>query len=235
MDGPLSQFDHMKVYDFLHIFHASGTFSCTISIFLAPFPNFMQFFHIISIFSHFLHRNAINYTGKKQLFLAAVFLRPTNSNDTNKILHFRNINEASMKQYRVAESLQNLFHDVARFPVMSLVLGGVVMAEVLSLYILITSWKPIPITVAVFFTLVAFDFSVVINYILNDLSRYFVASVGYIETVKRSAKGTKWSNGFLKSCPPLKFPVGDGTFFDKMSSLNIWQTCINHLVTLLLM
>ncbi|OXA39720.1 hypothetical protein Fcan01_25469 [Folsomia candida] len=147
----------------------------------------------------------------------------------------RNINEASMKQYRVAESLQNLFHDVARFPVMSLVLGGVVMAEVLSLYILITSWKPIPITVAVFFTLVAFDFSVVINYILNDLSRYFVASVGYIETVKRSAKGTKWSNGFLKSCPPLKFPVGDGTFFDKMSSLNIWQTCINHLVTLLLM
>jgi hypothetical protein len=40
---------------------------------------------------------------------------------------------------------------------------------------------------------------------------------------------------FLRSCSPLKLSMGDGTFFDRLTSLVIWEVCVGLLVNLLVM
>lgn len=47
-------------------------------------------------------------------------------------------------------------------------------------------------------------------------------------------KKDKWVRAYLRSCHPIKLSLGDGTFFDKMTSLKIWQFCIETLVDILL-
>ncbi|OXA41091.1 hypothetical protein Fcan01_23943 [Folsomia candida] len=140
------------------------------------------------------------------------------------------------EEYRIAQTMQNINTISAQKPLTSLTMGGTMMAEITLTYTLISSFKRLPTFVAVFFVVVVFDFFVCLHILAYSISRPYVASLKYVANVRqRQTKLDKWLVRFLKSCIPLKFPLGDGNFFDKTTGLVITDVCVAQVVTLLLM
>lgn len=118
---------------------------------------------------------------------------------------------------------------------MQLLLSGTILAVVASFYILLTSLKIIPIAVAIFFAVIAFDFSFAIYFLFKKVSYSYVQSESLLQKVKKADEfKSKRVAAFVKSCSPLKLAMGDGNFFDETTSLVMWQFCIDQLITLLL-
>ncbi|OXA47931.1 hypothetical protein Fcan01_17212 [Folsomia candida] len=139
-------------------------------------------------------------------------------------------------EYRIAQTMQNINTISAKKPLTSLTIGGTMMAKITITYILISSFKMLPKLVAVFFLVLVFDFFVCLHILAYSISRPYVASLHYLANVKqRLTKLDKWVVRFLKSCIPLKFPLGDGNFFGKTTGLVITDVCVAQVVTLLLM
>jgi hypothetical protein len=113
--------------------------------------------------------------------------------------------------------------------------GGTMMAEIASLYVLITSSHQLPLPAALFFLVVAIDFAIFIHVIFKSLCRPYLASVAFLKHVGKLGKRDKYLVRFLRSCSPLKLSMGDGTFFDRLTSLVIWEVCVGLLVNLLVM
>lgn len=122
-------------------------------------------------------------------------------------------------------------NQVFSMPTMQFFLGGLVLAVVSALYIFLTSLKKIPIFVAIFFTMIAFDYLFVIHYLFKKVSIPFVQSNEFLKRFKNRKVKSKWCTVFVKSCSPIKLGMGDGNFFDRLTSLVTWQFCVDKLVT----
>jgi hypothetical protein len=118
---------------------------------------------------------------------------------------------------------------------MQLFLTGVSLALVSSLYICITSMRKVPVAVAGFFLALAFDFSFIVHVPFRKLSLPLTESQELMHLAKMSGRQGKWMRAFMRSCTPIKLSLGDGgNFFDKLTSLVIWQFCVDLLITILL-
>ncbi|OXA62690.1 uncharacterized protein LOC118433875 [Folsomia candida] len=137
-------------------------------------------------------------------------------------------------KYRIAQSMSNLHGSVMRKPFMSMIIGGVMMVEITSLYLVINSIHELPTPVAMFFIILAMDFFVVIHLLFKSLCRPHLASVELVNKAKMAKRG-KWLDKYLKSCVPLELSMGGGCFFDRLSSFVIWKFCVDQVVNLLVM
>lgn len=137
-------------------------------------------------------------------------------------------------KYRIVQSVSNLQESVLRKPFMSMIIGGVMLAEITSLFLVISSIHELPLAVAMFFMALAIDFFVVIHVMFKSLCRPYLASVEFVKRAQRKRNG-KWLNKYLKSCTPLKLSMGGGCFFDRLTSFVIWKLCVDQVVNLLVM
>ncbi|XP_035716515.1 uncharacterized protein LOC118439372 [Folsomia candida] len=146
-------------------------------------------------------------------------------------------NSTRITDYRTVQWLSNLRNCAFEYPSLVQMVGGIIVGETASLYVLLTSTKILPLPVLAFFVIVAVDLFVVIHVIFHSLSDLFEVSVGFLDEMKLYHKfgNRKWFKKFLKSCPPLKLTIGDGQYFDRMTALGIWQYCVDQLITLLYM
>ncbi|XP_035713115.1 uncharacterized protein LOC118437830 [Folsomia candida] len=137
--------------------------------------------------------------------------------------------------FRVAQVFQNLTNSVMRKPLNNLFVLLCIVCQVISLYVIITSWANISLGVFAFFYLMGFDFFIMIHVTLHSQSKSYVASLKFAENMKSLQSRNPWFRKFLKSCPPLKVGMGDGKFFDALSAFVIFQFCVDRLINLLLM
>lgn len=153
-------------------------------------------------------------------------------------INFRNIKGIrccpSLREYRLVQILGQLRNNVWKDGAMSSFVGGVILAESVALYVLFNSFaKIIPRVVILIFLIVAMDMFIVILTLFKVLARPLATSCALLRTVK-NVKMSKYMRTFVRSCPPSKLRNGNGKYLDKMSSLIVWQTCVDLLITLLL-
>lgn len=117
---------------------------------------------------------------------------------------------------------------------MAILAGVITLCESISLYLVISWTKGVPLPVLILFSIIAFDFFLVIHGIFKIVSYPYIKSLGFIDLVK-DGRYTTADLCFIKSCPPSKLSLGDGGFFDKLTSFVIWKKCIDYLITFLLM
>ncbi|OXA61313.1 hypothetical protein Fcan01_01615 [Folsomia candida] len=132
-------------------------------------------------------------------------------------------------KYRIVQSMSNLHGSVMRKPFMSMIVGGVMMVEITSLYLVISSIHEMPPPVAIFFIVMVMDFFVVIHLLFKALCRPYLASVEFVNRAKMKKRG-KWFDKYLKSCVPLELSMGGGCFFDRLTSFVIWKFCVDQVV-----
>ncbi len=121
---------------------------------------------------------------------------------------------------------------------MSMLLAGCMESEVTNLHMVITSLKIVPIAAGLLFTTVAIDGFIIIQVMFKMLSIPYLSSVEFVKKAKTSTsnrKDAKWAGKFLKSCAPLKIAMGDGNFFDRLSSFVIYKVCLDQVIALLLL
>lgn len=112
-----------------------------------------------------------------------------------------------------------------------------IIAEIASVYVLITSIKEVPLNMAVFFSMIAFDTALVIHLVIKFMSLPYTESkkallnIG-LKTSKNPS--SKWFVRYVKSCARIKLFMFDGNFYDKATSIIVWQFCVETLVSLLL-
>jgi hypothetical protein len=146
-----------------------------------------------------------------------------------------------METYRVIQILTQLFNDVWRNPSMSALVWGAVISEAGSLYFIITSVNHVPFFMILLFSSQAIDFFITIHVLFKLASFPCTKSCDFLESMKRRNNSRwgkmnyKWMKRFLKSCPPSKLSMGNGQCFEQLTSFVIWDTCINILITLLLL
>lgn len=128
--------------------------------------------------------------------------------------------------------LQNI---VWSMPAMQILVGGIILAVITSYFILLTSLDKVPGPVAIFFALMAFDFTFVIHFLFKKVSIPCVESGELLEKLKSNERKSKWFTAFVRSCSPIKLSLGDGGFFDRLTSLVIWKFCMDQLITILLL
>ncbi|OXA61996.1 hypothetical protein Fcan01_00121 [Folsomia candida] len=134
-------------------------------------------------------------------------------------------------QYRLAQSFSNLTNFVLRTPIMSMILGWAMMAEVTTLYVFMTA-QNLPYAVVVYMGAMATNMFILIQVVFRALSVPYLTSRKFARC-QGQPRG-KWLSKFLRSCSPLKVSVGDGNFFDRLTSLVISNMCLDMLITLLL-
>lgn len=144
------------------------------------------------------------------------------------------LNRRELSLYRILQLLSTYQNNAWCQPSMQLCIGGIVVCETVSLYILVTSYHRIPLSVLFVFIICALDCGIVIQVIFNILSYPYTKSCDFIDSMK-SVDGTKWVKYFMRSCQPSKLSMGDGGFFDRLTSFVLWQLSINNLITLVLM
>ncbi|OXA54249.1 hypothetical protein Fcan01_11873 [Folsomia candida] len=105
--------------------------------------------------------------------------------------------------------LFNLYSYVMATPMATLLMGTAMIAEVTILYALIKSETLIPPVVAALFFVIALDFFLIIQIVFKMLRRPYVASMGFKESGASLKIRGKWFNRFMKSCAPVKVPMGD--------------------------
>ncbi|OXA40326.1 hypothetical protein Fcan01_24984 [Folsomia candida] len=146
----------------------------------------------------------------------------------------RNHGNRHLHLYRILNLLTIYRNNAWCLPSMPVVIGGVIAADTVSLYILVTSYDQVPLLILILFSIICLDCMIIIHVVFNILSKPYTTSCDFIEFMK-SRNGTKWVKRFMRSCQPSKLTMGDGTFFDRLTSFVIWQKGIDYLITLLLM
>ncbi|OXA38643.1 hypothetical protein Fcan01_26586 [Folsomia candida] len=137
-------------------------------------------------------------------------------------------------KYRVLQLISTYHDNTWCQPSVPVTLGGISVAETVSLYVLVTSHDRFPIIILLMFLMVALDCFVVIHSVCKIVAKPYSKSCNFIEFMK-IRNLSKWVKYFMRSCRPSKFSMGDGTFFDRLTSFVLWQKCIDLLITLLLM
>lgn len=139
-----------------------------------------------------------------------------------------------LAQYRTLQLLSNFHNFVFCTPSMVVMAFSCTICESIALCLIITSSSTVPLPVLILFSIVAADLCIVIHAVFKILSYPHVKSLEFIEFVKTRSY-SKWEHRFILSCPPSKLSLGDGGFFDKLTSFVIWQKCIDFLITFLLL
>lgn len=142
----------------------------------------------------------------------------------------------NIRFYRVTQVMEKLMNHVWRKPLMPVLLMAIIIAETTALYVLTTSSSKLPVAILGCFTMIGADFVGVIHVIYRILGLPYLSSKKLIGNVKLCQKGgnSAWFKRYLKSCPPLKIGMGDGTFFDRLTPIVIWQFCVDRLISMLL-
>ncbi|XP_035711382.1 uncharacterized protein LOC118436855 [Folsomia candida] len=140
-----------------------------------------------------------------------------------------------LSAFRVAQVFQNLVNSVMGKPLITIFVSLSIMCQIISLYVIITSWEKISFGVSAFFYLMGIDFFVVIHITLHSLSKSYVVTVKFAKNMTSLRSQNAWFKKFLRSCPPLKVGMGDGKFFDGLTSFIIWQFCVDRLINMLLL
>jgi hypothetical protein len=145
-----------------------------------------------------------------------------------------------LNQYRVAQVLSSVSNKFWAFPALHLQVGVWILAEVVSLYCIIRLHNVMPVTMLDFFGIIALDGFVVVHLIFNLMSRPYLASIEFKAGIMKVAgahknRESKWIQKFVTSCSPIQLKMGDGNFFDTLTALNIWQFCVDNLITLSLL
>lgn len=130
--------------------------------------------------------------------------------------------------------LSNLQNFVFAAPSMGVIIGTLTLLESCAIYILMKSGELIPLPIFVLLSIAAIDYLIVILGIFKIGSNPYVKSMRFIQLTKTN-KLSKYEVAFIKSCPPSKLSLGDGRFFDRLTSFVIWQKCIDWIITFLLM
>lgn len=109
------------------------------------------------------------------------------------------------------------------------------LATVVSLYMVLTSLKNVPGPVAVTFIGIAFDFTFVILVVFKRVSLPYSASEEFLLKAKPFSMTVRnsWLRRYIRSCTEAKLKLGDDGYFDKLTSLVIWQLCVDNLITVL--
>lgn len=135
--------------------------------------------------------------------------------------------------YRILQLVSTNHNNAWTQPSMPVGIGGIVVAETVSLYILVTSHDQIPFLVLLIFIIIAVD--CMCMYVVFKIASYpYTKSCQFIEFMK-TKDGTKWIKRFMSSCPPSRLTMGDGTFFDRLTAFVVWKKSMDFLITLLLM
>lgn len=166
------------------------------------------------------HRNHTN-RNNSTLILLWFYCRLINTGHTHKV-----------RKYRIAQIHGRLHNETWRHPSMALLVCGIILAEVTCLYMTLTSRDVLSPPGFFMFALIGNNMVFVIHYYFKLVSYPDIKSDKLRNTWKQ--KKDKWVRAYLRSCHPIKLSLGDGTFFDKMTSLKIWQFCIETLVDILL-
>lgn len=141
-----------------------------------------------------------------------------------------------LRQYRRFQLLSRLHNNVFKDPIMPAVIMVIILIQSTSLYVLVTLGTEITLAILGLFFVVAIDCFIVIQCFFKIMSYPYTRSV---KVMKLARKGiincSKWEVKFIKSCYQLKVGMGNDTFFDRMTSLIIWKTSTDILITFLLM
>lgn len=137
-------------------------------------------------------------------------------------------------QYRTLQMLSNFQNLVFAPPSMAVFVGAITLCESSILYLLVTSGNIVPFPVFVLFSIAAVDYLIIMLGIFKIISNPYVKSVKFLKLLGIKKVG-KWEVRFIKSCPPSKIMLGNGKFFDQLTSIIIWQKCVDFLITLLLL
>ncbi|OXA44771.1 hypothetical protein Fcan01_20892 [Folsomia candida] len=140
-----------------------------------------------------------------------------------------------LEQYRVAQVMKNLLNYVKRNPMTGLALAFIINTEIESLYAIIMCRDKLPLPILLLFAMALIDFFLVIHVFLRALSKPYVSSVEFVSNFNRLGGMDEWRRKFLKSCQPVKVAMGDGNYFDGLTSLVIWQFCVDTFISIVLM
>lgn len=143
--------------------------------------------------------------------------------------------ERAALRYRTIQVLNRLLDITWQNPLVSFLIFVMTLAEAVALFILITSLARLPFPVLAFFTILGIDMLIAIQVLFKVVSYPYTTSCQFLELGKRQKRKSRWLVRFLRSCPPCKVSMGDGHFFDRKTSLVIWKSCIDMLVTFLLL
>lgn len=152
-------------------------------------------------------------------------------------LHYRNWKadkSIGLEEYRTLRLLSNFHNFVFAYPAMAILVGGVTLCTSIAFYLLITSAHVVPLPVLILFSIIAFDFFFAVHGVFKIVSYPYTKSLDFFQLVK-VGNYTKYELRYIKSCPPSKLSLGNGGFFDRLTSLVIWQKCIDYVIMFLLM
>jgi hypothetical protein len=109
--------------------------------------------------------------------------------------------------------------------------GGIMLALITGMYMILTSLDKVPLHVAILFTVIAFEMGFFVHYVFKKAAEPFSKSL----EIQARTKGIRdaYVRRFRASCQPIKFGLGDGGFFDDTTSLVVWQMCVDELITIL--
>lgn len=138
-----------------------------------------------------------------------------------------------MSTYRILQILTDMHNSVLRQPITATLVGAITICQTFALYILITATSIVPGVVVFFFFMIALEMFIIIMGAFKILANPFLRSVELLYYMERKS-GSKWGKRFVRSCPPSKVTLGDGKFFDRATSLVIWRTSVDYLITFLL-
>ncbi|XP_035702502.1 uncharacterized protein LOC118434004 [Folsomia candida] len=136
-------------------------------------------------------------------------------------------------QYRLCQYMSGLWNFVLRTPCMPICVAGTIFCQVISLYIVIGS-NNLPIMIIMGAGVLGVDMFILIHVVFRIFSIPYLVSTEFLKSKFINSR-SKWLKRFFNSCAPLKVSGGNGIFFDRMTSLEIWKVCVDQLVTLLLM
>ncbi|OXA37988.1 hypothetical protein Fcan01_27245 [Folsomia candida] len=159
-----------------------------------------------------------------KLVLIQTMMRDLNRQTENTLL---------MSTYRILQILTDMHNSVLRQPITATLVGAITICQTFALYILITATSIVPGVVVFFFFMIALEMFIIIMGAFKILANPFLRSVELLYYMERKS-GSKWGKRFVRSCPPSKVTLGDGKFFDRATSLVIWRTSVDYLITFLL-
>ncbi|OXA45915.1 hypothetical protein Fcan01_18990 [Folsomia candida] len=137
---------------------------------------------------------------------------------------------------RKFQLLSRLLNNAWRDPAMPFVVGGILVLNSTSLYVVLSSSEKIPLPVFAIYSVGAVDTFVMIQHLFKIVSYPYTRSVDFINAARRGLKkASRWEVKYIVSCFPLKVHMGNGTFFDRSTSLVACSTALDLLVTFLLL
>ncbi|OXA37380.1 hypothetical protein Fcan01_27871 [Folsomia candida] len=122
-----------------------------------------------------------------------------------------------LMKYRNIQIQLNLLNDVMRFPLMTIVMIGVIDAEIIALYMVMSSSANIPFLATLFFGFLGFEMIIIIHIVFHMLRLPCVESENFRE-ITRGALRSPWAKKFFLSLKPVVVSSGIGVAIRRIGS-----------------